>query len=339
MGPEPEHFIVEEIPLYEASGEGEHLYVFVEKRDLATPQMIRQIARAAGVGQRDVGSAGMKDKQAVTRQWLSLPGKSRPPEEWDLDEGIRVVRVSRHKNKLRTGHLLGNRFVITLVDVPEDGLSRARAIAARIADRRLPNYFGTQRFGVRGSSYAQAFEWLAETPKPDSASTDGKKKHRRGPKRFENKFLPSVVQSEIFNRYVTARLARPEPLLAGEVVRLDGTGSLFVVEDLAAEVPRFERGDLHRTGPMWGPKGVQAQAAARELELTVLSEVDLDDSALAKLAKHAPGTRRDLFLEPRNLRVDAPAPGQLTVSFELDAGSYATQLVRELTHRDWFEPR
>ena len=95
IGPTPEDFVVDEIPLYPQSGAGEHLYARVEKRGFTTPAMVRAVTRAAGVDERDVGYAGLKDKHAVTSQWLSLPSKARPPGEWQLPEGIRVVEHTR----------------------------------------------------------------------------------------------------------------------------------------------------------------------------------------------------------------------------------------------------
>ena len=110
IGPEPEHFRVDEIPAYAASGEGEHCYVRIEKRLLTTPEAVKLIAEVAGVDARDIGYAGLKDKHAVTTQWLSLPKKSVPAEQWKLPDRLRVLESSFHANKLRTGHLTGNRF-------------------------------------------------------------------------------------------------------------------------------------------------------------------------------------------------------------------------------------
>ena len=104
IGDAPEDFIVEEIPAYEPSGEGEHTYVWVEKRLQNTRDVAGFVARAAGVPIREIGYAGLKDRRAVTRQWFSLPFRSRPPSEWELPEGVTVLAVSRHKNcSSRTG--------------------------------------------------------------------------------------------------------------------------------------------------------------------------------------------------------------------------------------------
>src|SRR5690606_34545167 len=333
IGSELEDFIVEELPLYEASGEGEHLYVFLEKRGATTQDLIQAVARTANVRPQDVGAAGMKDKHAITRQWLSLPATARPPEDWELPEFATLLERSRHRNKLRTGHLRANRFRITLVDVPAGGLERARAVVAELSRAGLPNYYGAQRFGRHGKTLAQALQWLRR-----DTSEDGARRRGGHGRHFQTKLLSSAVQSEIFNRYLTARLGCAEPLLTGEVVRLDGTGRHFVVEDVAQELPRYEQGDLHRTGPLLGPRTLQARAAAAELEARVLEGLGFGEAELATLGRAAPGARRDLTLHPEELEVEEPAPGLLVLSFGLPAGSYATQLVRELTRAPWLEP-
>ncbi|HEY3664440.1 MAG TPA: tRNA pseudouridine(13) synthase TruD, partial [Polyangiaceae bacterium] len=165
IGPAPDDFVVDEVPLYPQSGSGEHVYVRVEKRGYTTPAMVRAVTRAAGVDERDVGYAGLKDKHAVTRQWLSLPSKARAPGEWQLPEGISVVEHTRHSNKLRTGHLLGNRFRITLVTADDGALEKAAATAELLRTRGLYNYFGGQRFGRRGDGLGQALVWLREGAK------------------------------------------------------------------------------------------------------------------------------------------------------------------------------
>jgi tRNA pseudouridine13 synthase len=322
IGEEPEHFVVEEVPAYTPSGEGEHLYLWVEKRGLTTIEVARSLARRLGVPDRDVGFAGMKDKNAITRQWFSTPApRSEVPTEWGLGEQLRVLEVSRHKNKLRTGHLIANRFSVTLVDVPDGGEARARAIVERLEASGLPNAFGPQRFGRGGQNLEEALSWL-----------EGKERPRRG---TDPKLLASVVQSEVFNRYLEARLAHGAPLLEGEVVRLEGTGSHFVVEEVARELPRLLEGDLHRTGPLLGPRTLQATAAARELEQRATLEAGLGEAHLQALAAHAPGARRDLLLRPQGLSLTSPATGQLRLDFTLPAGAFATQLCRELTHAPW----
>jgi tRNA pseudouridine13 synthase len=321
IGPAPEDFVVDEVPLYPHSGEGEHCYVRVEKRGFTTPAMLRAITRAAGVDERDVGYAGLKDKHAVTRQWLSLPAKARPPAEWQLPEDIRVLEHTRHSNKLRTGHLLGNRFRITL-DAPDtSALETASAIAETLRARGLYNYFGGQRFGRRGDGLGQAIAWLRA----------GGKTH--GVPRFLGKLYPSVIQAEVFNRYFSARRALGlDRLLAGEVVRLDGAGAMFSVEDPEREAPRLTSGDIHLTGPIFGPKARPASQDAAALERAVIEELGLSGAALEQLGRLAPGTRRDLIAPVTDLSLSWAAVGRLAVEFSLPSGSYATEVIRQFTH-------
>jgi tRNA pseudouridine13 synthase len=146
-------FRVVEIPLYAASGEGEHTYARVEKRGLSTFEAVRRISGALGINPREVGYAGLKDAHAVTVQWLSLGDV--PPalvERLDLS-GIRVLEVGRHTNKLRVGHLAGNHFTIRVRDLPASSLPAAQAILDQLAVRGVPNYYGEQRFGLRGDTH------------------------------------------------------------------------------------------------------------------------------------------------------------------------------------------
>ncbi len=147
-----EDFVVEEVPLYEASGGGEHAYLFVEKTGISTIEAVRRMARALGVREHDFGFAGHKDARAVTRQWFSVP-RLAEKEAWRLEApGLKLLDVARHGNRLKTGHLAGNRFEIVVRGVGENAVEKARAVLDVLARRGAPNYFGEQRFGKRGNS-------------------------------------------------------------------------------------------------------------------------------------------------------------------------------------------
>lgn len=331
LGPTPEDFAVTEVPLYAPSGDGDHLYVLVEKRELTTPALARALARTARIPERDVGYAGLKDKHAVTRQWLSLPRSARPVEEWELPPGARVLESSCHRNKLRVGHVKANQFELRFVGGGPDALPRAQAVFARLEERGLPNYFGAQRFGIAGQGLDQALAWLSEL-----GASNGKRRGRA----FEQRLLPSVLQSEVYNRYLTLRTACGlSRLLHGEIVRLEGTGSSFRIDDADKEQPRLDAGDLHIQGPMFGPKMRPAVGAALELELQVLGDLELDADGLELLGRFAPGTRRDLLVYPTEVSLAAPTPDTLEVRFTLPSGSYATEVVRQLTHAGFLEAR
>ena len=149
----PEDFLVEEVPLYLPCGEGEHTYAVIEKRGITTLEALRRIARALGVSDRDIGYAGMKDAVGVTRQTISIPRV--PPEQVAalVLPGITVLSAALHRNKLRLGHLAGNRFRIRVRGVGEGALERAEAVLAVLGERGVPNYFGAQRYGAQGNSH------------------------------------------------------------------------------------------------------------------------------------------------------------------------------------------
>lgn len=149
----PSDFQVEEVPLYPASGEGTHTYFCVEKTGLSTMRAVREIARALGVAPRDIGYAGLKDADAVTRQFFSV--EHVPPERLQAlhTPRIRIVWTGRHTNKLKLGHLKGNRFVLRVREAEPGRLADARAVLERLARYGVPNYFGEQRFGMRGDTW------------------------------------------------------------------------------------------------------------------------------------------------------------------------------------------
>jgi len=174
----PEDFVVEELPRYAASGEGTHVYLTIEKRGITTPEAVRRIARALGRQPGDLGYAGLKDTQGITRQRISVehvdPEQARSLQVAD----VRILEVRRHSNKLRIGHLAGNRFAIRLRDCAADAVTRGSAILDVLARRGVPNYFGPQRFGRRNRNaevgraalagdFADALAWLLGRPRDD----------------------------------------------------------------------------------------------------------------------------------------------------------------------------
>lgn len=173
----PEDFIVDEVPLYAASGEGTHTYFRIEKTGLATMQAVQQIARTLGRPPYDIGYAGLKDADAVTRQWLSVEHVD-PERVRSLEVArIGVLEVGRHGNKLRLGHLAGNCFRIKLRDVDAGRVGQVRAMMDVLTRRGVPNYFGAQRFGARGDTwmigraflrgdYAEALSLMLGRPGP-----------------------------------------------------------------------------------------------------------------------------------------------------------------------------
>ncbi len=149
----PEDFLVEELPLYQPCGEGEHLYLEVEKRGLTTFELIQRVGRALRIKEREIGYAGLKDARATTRQTLSLPGVAPEAAAGLTIEGVRILSARRHRNKLRLGHLAGNRFRIRVRGVQPGALERAREVLEILQQRGVPNRFGEQRYGVLGNSH------------------------------------------------------------------------------------------------------------------------------------------------------------------------------------------
>lgn len=158
----PEDFYVEELPLYEPCGQGEHIYLFIEKRDLSAAQMIRVLARHFGVSEASIGVAGLKDKRAVTRQLVSIhtPGKTAKDFPFFEHPRMAVLWSDLHTNKLRQGHLAGNRFVIRVRGVDATRVVFAHRVLQRLAAVGVPNRAGEQRFGHMGNNHLIARHWV-----------------------------------------------------------------------------------------------------------------------------------------------------------------------------------
>ena len=159
-------FVVEELPAYLPCGEGEHLYVLVEKRGVSTPALVERLKRAYGLDEREIGYAGRKDERGVTRQWLSVPAQRVGVVDLSgmadkLGDGVTILEAKRHKNKLRLGHLRGNRFTVRIDDVDID-VERLRARLDVVA-RGLPNLFGAQRFGPDNTTLRQAEAFVSRS--------------------------------------------------------------------------------------------------------------------------------------------------------------------------------
>ncbi|MFG0260458.1 MAG: tRNA pseudouridine(13) synthase TruD, partial [Phycisphaerales bacterium JB041] len=151
----PEDFLVEEIPLYPPSGTGEHVYLFVQKQAMSTLDMVGVLARHFGVPKRDIGYAGLKDKRAITRQVVSvrLPGREVEDIPMLRDDRLTILWVDKHENKLRRGHLSGNRFSIKVRGVGFQAALPAQRALERMAREGMPNRIGPQRFGMLGNNH------------------------------------------------------------------------------------------------------------------------------------------------------------------------------------------
>jgi tRNA pseudouridine13 synthase len=317
----PEDFVVVEEPMYPASGEGNHLFLLVEKRGRTTEQVARSLGRAGQIHPRDVGYAGRKDRHAVTRQWFSLEGVE-PERALDFElEGARVLEARRHGHKLKTGHLRSNRFDITLRrEVGSDGeVETVRERADELVRRGLPNRYGAQRFGYHGDNAEQARRLLAGGPPP---------KDRRAAR-----FLLSALQSEVFNAVLDERGESFDRVEEGDLARVEESGGLFWVDDLEREAPRAEAFEITATGPIFGKKMRSPREAVERRERAVFDRFGLPEMSALVLPRgiRARGGRRPFRVRPMGLEVTGlSGGGGLRVQCGLPSGSYVTVLLEAL---------
>jgi tRNA pseudouridine13 synthase len=231
-----------------------------------------------------------------------------------------VLRVSRHTNKLRPGHLRGNRFRILIRDA--NPAVDVEPILRHIRESGLPNFYGPQRFGRDGETAALGMSLLR-----------GERTKVRSP--FLRKLALSAAQSLLFNEYLARRLndGLLRTVLAGDVMAKWPAGGMFTAEDVAVEQARFDRRETVTAGPMFGRKTFPAKGAAAERETAVLDAAGLSRQAFEGFGKLAMGTRRHNLVYLDDLSATREAQG-LRLSFTLPAGSYATVLLREVMKSD-----
>jgi len=311
----PEDFFVEEIPLYPCTGEGDFAFLLVETVNLSTLDLVARLRRHLALEDHEVGLAGWKDKRAVTRQWVSVPrahisqGSLGDLSAW----GVSILEERRHPHKLRTGHLLGNRFSIFIREPKPQAVALARAVLGQLQASGLPNFYGSQRFGASG-----------DNPDEGLAILRGKRR-LRSPRK--EKLLVSSSTSLLFNLTLKERLERGlfTRLLRGDIAKKHDTGGLFHVIDPAAEQERADRLEISPTGPIWGKKMMEARDEAAALEREILGRQGLTPDIFRK----QPGSRRTLRIPLKQITL-REEPDGLRLEFFLPKGSYATVLLDEI---------
>lgn len=334
-------FQVHEVAAYSPSGEGEHLYLLIEKEGLTTREVFLFLRDRMAIPEKDIGVAGLKDKHALTRQWFSIPRKYQGRlETLENLAGARLIETGIHGNKLRVGHLKGNRFRILIREpggesgeagaqgsggerafAPQHPNSpaqaQAEAIFAELARTGVPNYYGPQRFGLQGMNPRRGYELVKA----------GKAKGNP----WLNRFLISSLQSLLYNDWLALRMEQGifNQVIAGDIAKKHDTGGEFVVEDAVLENPRALRLEISATGALYGKKYREAQAQARALEDQILARYDLrrEDFAARR------GDRRMIRFPLEEWSVEA-APEGLWVSFFLPKGAYATSILREVMKKN-----
>jgi len=314
----PEDFVVDELPAYAPSGEGAHLFVHVEKRLRTTEEVAAALARAAGIQARDVGYAGRKDRAAIARQWLSIEGLA-PEAALGLDiPGVRVLEAVRHGHKLRTGHLRGNRFSLTVRDVDPATAEAAAARLDALVRRGMPNRFGMQRYGRDESNVRRGLAILLGKTRP---------RDRRAAR-----FLISAVQSAVFDRVLESRPVPIDAVEIGDVARVEESGGLFVVEDADVEGARAARFEISATGPIFGTKVIAPAGAVAAREAAVHAQLGLPapGALVAPRGIRLRGARRPLRVRPVDATLEVVDEGRVVVRCTLPSGSYATVLLAEI---------
>lgn len=311
-----EDYIVDEIPLLEPDGAGEHVWLKIRKRHTNTDFIAKQLQKLADVKSMAVSYAGMKDRHALTTQWFSvhLPTTEEPDWQSLASDEIEIVEVKRHSRKLRRGTLLGNRFTIQIrdIEVDQDALMQR---AESIKKHGVPNFFASQRFGHAGGNLNKAL-----------AMFEGDRRI----KRHQRSIYLSTARSLLFNYILSERVNNKtwHSLQVGDICLRTGRRGFFPVEELDEELlQRLAVGEIHPTAPLWGTGELPVSNEIKALEEKLPIEFPSWCEGLEKVALKM--ERRELRLMPEDFTIELNDAG-VRMSFGLPAGCYATSVIREL---------
>lgn len=334
-----EDFVVTENPLYDFSGEGEHLILKIRKKDLSTWDMVSILSDSIGCKSRDIGYAGLKDKNAMTIQYISMHRSFEEKVDSFEHPQIKILEKTYHNNKIRVGHLKGNSFFIRLKRVQPLHKNILESALQQIATLGMPNYFGFQRFGIDGDNYLKGQELI-----------EGKRKERN--RKLKQMYI-NAYQSYLFNQWLSKRIEtskiidsfkaneiaqklnldettiksiqqqkHPFKVLKGDVMSHYPYGKIFYCEDLESESSKFFEKDRVPTGLLAGKKTKLALEDALKFEEDFIKETNEQ------------GSRRFAWIFPENISSEyKEEKAWFEMSFELPKGSYATELIAELLHQ------
>ncbi len=313
----PEDFHVNELFDGEFSGQGEHIILRIEKKGITTEDVVKSLARLINKPAKLISYAGLKDRQSLTTQWLSIHA---PGEEIDdvgtlESSGWKVLEHTRHNKKLRPGFLSGNQFMVRLRDVTDiDDLIKRLEV---IKQSGVPNYFGEQRFGREAGNLIKAEELLVQG--------------RKVKDRFLKGMYFSAARSWIFNLILAKRVNEGSwnTPVTGDVMQLRGSKSIFTSEDQDELIRRIAEKDISPASPLPGKGKVMAGGVALQLITEIYEQWMPWISGLDKFGLEEAWRANILFVD----QIDYSVDGQnVELVFTLPSGSYATVVLRELVN-------
>ena len=311
-----EDFRVDENLGFNASGDGEHLLIQVEKTGLTTVELIDYVARDFDIKPHDVGYSGHKDKLAVTRQWLSLhlPGRMNSL-EIPTSTKYRLLEHSWHNRKLRPGAHRSNSFQVVVRDVG-DYPAATQSQIDQISISGFANYFGEQRFGRGQDNVAQALHHFTNARRSRKLS------------RTRRSLYLSALRSFLFNRVLSRRIesgywAKP---VSGDVFMLAGSHSIFYEAISADIIQRYQQLDLSSTVSLYGSGSRLLELEAAELEDQVIASYP--DIAQCLLDQGAKLQMRNTRALVEDFEVDYDqSENMMMIKATLPAGCYFTTLL------------
>ncbi len=319
----PEDFIVTETLSFTPAGRGDHLFLYLQKKQLNTLEVVDILASFFGCAAKDIGYAGLKDRQSLSRQWFSINlqlARELSCKNFQHPQ-LQLLEQCRHVRKLKKGSIASNHFQILLREyqLPDraDPMAYLNQRIGNIRHSGVPNYFGKQRFGIDASNIRRAKQWFEGSLRV--------KRHN------QKSMLLSAARSWLFNQFLSARIRAYgwHELVEGEVMQLDGSRSVFVCPHIDNSIQsRFESGDIHPTLTLWGQGELLSQSQLARFEQDMAGKYatlcrQLEQKGLRQ-------ARRSVRVIPEELQIKWQGNTHLQIQFKLPSGCYATSVLREI---------
>ncbi|MCU7937742.1 MAG: tRNA pseudouridine(13) synthase TruD [gamma proteobacterium symbiont of Bathyaustriella thionipta] len=314
-------FIVRETLSFEPEGKGTHAYLYIEKTNTNTEWLARQLARFVGVEAREIGYAGLKDRNAVTSQWFSINLEITDEPDWDEFqlEGVKILKKTLHRKKLKRGAIKHNDFEIVLRDLEQLTREELSSRINKIQSSGVPNYFAQQRFGHDYNNLTRGAKWF-----------DGAIKIK---KRADKSMILSAARSMIFNQMLSHRIQQKgwDKLINGDIMMLSGTHSIFPAAEIDDELQaRFHQGDIHPTAALWGRGRLSSENDLLTIEQSVADMLVQWCEGLEKQGLKQERRAARLFPENLSIQFTEDSLEKVTLAFSLPTGTYATAVLREI---------
>jgi tRNA pseudouridine13 synthase len=326
----PEDFIVDEVIEFTTSESGKYAIIKVTKRETTCFKVVDLIVKTLGKSKNDVSYAGIKDRNAVTTQYMSIKNASKKQIERLKFDKVKVEYVGQSDEAIRLGRLKGNKFTITVREL-EQPLKECKV---------FPNYFDSQRFSVNNIEIGKGiingkFKASVEAILSYEGERDSyiEKTIKAYLEKHKNDYVGALqlMQRGLLTLYVGAYQSYLFNEMLAEMLREKHSDNVEVEESFGKLVfPKDEIDVTYEKLPIIGFTTDETE----EINKILAKEKITTRSFIVRSLRDAtaPGGDRSVWCELKDVELGEFKDGVQTVSFYLKKGSYATMAIKAMMY-------